>query len=205
MIPRSVPSCRTRRRRRCDFAIKVPLVYTNVFIRTWTAFQKLGVQRHVDARACGTPRSASTSRSASATTSTRRDPAEPIVLHLSQGGVQARAAGARPASRRPRRAAATTPFETIERSIRDQLGRMLGGGGFDPARDILGITVNRWPHGYAYQYNSLSDDFWLNGGEQPCVVARRPFGRIAIANSDAGPTPTPTRPSITGTARCRSC
>ena len=28
-----------------DFAIKVPLVYTNVFIRTWTAFQKLGVQR----------------------------------------------------------------------------------------------------------------------------------------------------------------
>ena len=55
-----------------------------------------------------------------------------------------------------------------------------------PAADILGITVNRWPHGYAYQYNSLADDFWLNGGEQPCVVARQRFGRIAIANSDAG-------------------
>ena len=49
-----------------------------------------------------------------------------------------------------------------------------------------GITVNRWPHGYAYQYNSLADPFWLDGGEQPCVVARRPHGRIAIANSDAG-------------------
>ena len=48
------------------------------------------------------------------------------------------------------------------------------------------ITVNRWPHGYAYQYNSLFDDFWRDGGEQPCVVARRPFGRIAIGNSDAG-------------------
>ena len=45
--------------------------------------------------------------------------------------------------------------------------------------------MNRWPHGYAYQYNSLSDEFWLNGGEQPCEVARRPFGRIAIANADA--------------------
>jgi spermidine dehydrogenase len=80
----------------------------------------------------------------------------------------------------------TTSFETIERGIRDQLGRALGGGGFDAAADILGITVNRWPHGYAYQYNSLSDDFWINHGEQPCVVARRPHGHIAIANADAG-------------------
>ena len=71
-------------------------------------------------------------------------------------------------------------------SIRHQLGRVLGGGGFDPAADILGITVNRWPHGYACQYNSLADDFWINGGEQPCVIARRPYKRIAIANADAG-------------------
>ena len=63
--------------------------------------------------------------------------------------------------------------------------RALSSGGFDPARDIAAITVNRWPHGYAYEYNSLWDPFWLDGGEQPCVVARQPFGRIAIANADA--------------------
>ena len=79
----------------------------------------------------------------------------------------------------------STTFETFERNIRDQLGRSLAGGGFDPARDITAITVNRWPHGYAYQYNSLFDDFWMKGGEQPCQVARKPFGRIAIANADA--------------------
>ena len=62
----------------------------------------------------------------------------------------------------------------------------LGPGGFDPARDIAAITVNRWPHGYAYEYNSLFDSFWLEGGETPCEVARKPYGRIAIANSDAG-------------------
>ena len=45
--------------------------------------------------------------------------------------------------------------------------------------------MNRWPHGYAYQYNSLWDKFWLEGGEQPCARARKPFGRIAIANADA--------------------
>ena len=63
---------------------------------------------------------------------------------------------------------------------------VLGAGGFDAARDIVGLTVNRWPHGYAYQYNSLYDDFWVNGTEPPCAVARRPYGRLAIANADAG-------------------
>jgi spermidine dehydrogenase len=56
----------------------------------------------------------------------------------------------------------------------------------DPARDIKAITVNRWAHGYSYQYNSLFDDFWLKGGLTPCERGRRPFGRLAIANSDAG-------------------
>jgi spermidine dehydrogenase len=46
--------------------------------------------------------------------------------------------------------------------------------------------VNRWPHGYAYEYNSLFDKFWLEGTETPCEVARRPYGRLAIANADAG-------------------
>jgi spermidine dehydrogenase len=77
------------------------------------------------------------------------------------------------------------PFETFERRTRDQLARMLGSGGFDPARDIAGITVNRWAHGYAYEYSALWDPDWPPN-KRPCVVARRPFGRIAIANSDAG-------------------
>ena len=77
-----------------------------------------------------------------------------------------------------------TPFETFERHIHDQLGRMLSAGGFDPARDIQAITVNRWSHGYAYEYNSLFDPRWPED-QRPCVVGRQRFGRIAIANSDA--------------------
>jgi spermidine dehydrogenase len=75
------------------------------------------------------------------------------------------------------------PFATFERNIRDQLGRTLPG--FDPARDIEGITVNRWAHGYAYGYNSLFDPDWSEE-EKPWVLGRKPFGHIAIANSDAG-------------------
>ena len=78
----------------------------------------------------------------------------------------------------------TTPFATFERHIRDELGRMLAPAGFDPARDIAAITVNRWPHGYAYEYNPLWDPEWAPEA-QPCVIARQPFGRITIANSDA--------------------
>jgi spermidine dehydrogenase len=79
----------------------------------------------------------------------------------------------------------TTTFRTFELRIRDQLARVLGEGGFDPARDVDAITVNRWPHGYAYEYNPLWDPDWP-AGESPCEVGRRPFGRITIANADAG-------------------
>ncbi|MCJ7591369.1 MAG: hypothetical protein MUO51_08440, partial [Woeseiaceae bacterium] len=43
----------------------------------------------------------------------------------------------------------------------------------------------RWPHGYAYEYNDLSDPAgWgpLNG---PHIRGRAQIGRISIANSDA--------------------
>jgi spermidine dehydrogenase len=80
-----------------------------------------------------------------------------------------------------------TSFSTFERNIRDQLARMLGPTGFDAVRDIDGITVNRWAHGYAYGYNSLFDPDWSEE-EKPWVIGRKPFGRITIANSDAGAT-----------------
>ena len=62
---------------------------------------------------------------------------------------------------------------------------MLSEGGFDSARDIEAITVNRWPHGYAYEYNSLYDPVWP-AGQAPNEIGRKPFGKIHIANSDAG-------------------
>ena len=79
----------------------------------------------------------------------------------------------------------TTPFDTFERRIRDQLGRMLAAGGFDPHKDVQAITVNRWPHGYACEYNSLFEPQDRPASERPCVLGRKPFGRITIANSDS--------------------
>ena len=69
---------------------------------------------------------------------------------------------------------------------------MLGPGGFDPARDIAAITVNRWPHGYSYTYNSLTDPVeWVyaQSPTRPCVIGRQPYGLVAIANADAAASP----------------
>jgi spermidine dehydrogenase len=183
VIPALCPDLPAEQKTAMAYAIKVPLVYTNVFIRNWSAFQTLGVQR------VSTPSMWHTSFTLDMPVSIgsyrhQTNPAEPIVLHLTKSACKP-GLPTREQHRAGRRELLGTPFAIVERNIREQLGRSLGGGGFDPARDVLGITVNRWPHGYAYQYNSLEDDFWVKGGEQPCAVARRPFGRITVANSDA--------------------
>jgi spermidine dehydrogenase len=164
-------------------AEKVPLVYTNVALKNWESFVRL--------------QTASIYAPGSYFTEARLDhrvsignyhctnkPDEPIVVTMSRypcsPGLPARSQ-----HRAGRANLYATSFETFERNIREQLTRSVGAGGFDPARDIAAITVNRWPHGYAYQYNSLWDPFWLEGGPLPCVEARKPCGRIAIANADA--------------------
>ncbi|HTZ98162.1 MAG TPA: NAD(P)-binding protein [Terriglobales bacterium] len=165
-------------------AIKVPLVYTNVLLRDGMAFEKLG------ANAIYAPGGYHTWVNLDLPVSIGgyrcpHDPSEPTVVHMSKAPCKAGLAP-REQHQLGRMELYTTTFETFERNIRDQLARTLGGGGFDPARDIAAITVNRWPHGYAYEYNSLFDSFVLAGGEAPCEIARKPFGRISIANSDAG-------------------
>ena len=76
-------------------------------------------------------------------------------------------------------------FEDFEREVRTVLDGMLGPAGFDVQEDLLAITVNRWPHGYAYSYLDLWDPKWPEG-KAPHEIARQSFGNIAIANADAG-------------------
>ena len=77
-----------------------------------------------------------------------------------------------------------TPFATFETEIKQQLNAMFGAYGFDAERDIEAVTVNRWSHGYAYEYMDLHDPKWPKG-EAPHELGRKPMGRISIANSDS--------------------
>ncbi len=175
----------TRRWRQLRSAEKVPLVYTNVALRNWESFVRLQT-RSVTAPGCYFTEFGLDRRVSIGDYHCTKRPDEPIVLTMERYPCSA---GTTRRGNKHRCRTATicmaTSFETFERKIREVLARSLGAGGFDPARDIAAITVNRWPHGYAYQYNSLWDPFWLDGGPLPCVEARKPFGRIAIANADA--------------------
>ncbi|MBZ5705085.1 MAG: NAD(P)-binding protein [Acidobacteriia bacterium] len=165
-------------------AAKVPLLYTNVVLRNWTSCQKLGASS-IYAPSAYHPYMNLDLPVSIGDYHCPTKPEESIVVHM----VKTPCKPGRPARdqhRIGRMELFSTTFDTMERKIREQMARTLGPGGFDPARDISAITVNRWPHGYAYEYNSLWDKFWLEGGELPCEVARKPFGRLAIANCDAG-------------------
>ncbi len=80
----------------------------------------------------------------------------------------------------------TKSFEEYEREIRSELNHVLGGHGFDAARDIAGITVNRWGHGYNY-FKEPGPREKLD--QPPYRAGRQKLGRISFAGADAGGTP----------------
>lgn len=185
MIPFLCPELPDRQKEALHYLVKVPLVYGTVGIRNWTSFQKLGIQ------SVHAPGSFWESVSLNAAINigeyhSPKSPADPILLHLSRTPCKP-GLPAREQHKAGRVELLMTSFEDFERSTRDQLARMLSPGGFDPAEDIQAITINRWPHGYGYEYNPLFDPDWPQS-ERPNVIGRKKFGRITIANTDSGAT-----------------
>jgi len=183
VIPYMCPEMPEAQKQGLAYNIKVPLVYTNVQIRNWIALDKLKVHG-VSCPGCtfsGIEMDFPISMGGYEFT---QDPEQPCVLHMQHVPVGP-GKTAREMQRTGRMQLYATNFATFERTIRDQLGRALGEGGFDPARDIEAITLNRWPHGYSYEYLSLFDPIWPKG-QAPNEIGRQPFGNIHVANSDAG-------------------
>ena len=184
-IPYLCPELPEKQKDALHYLVKVPLVYTSVGLRNWTAFQKLGISTihapgaYWNSVGLNWPVNIGDYHSP-------RSPEEPILLHMSRTPCKP-GLPAREQHKAGRMELLVTPFELFERKIRDQLSRMLAAGGFDAARDIEAITVNRWPHGYGYEYNPLFDPEWP-AGQAPHILGRKPYGRIAIANSDSGAT-----------------
>lgn len=190
VVPYVCPELPEAQKEALAYGIKAPRVYTNVLLRNSRAFARLGV-RSIEAP--GSYHSSSSLQYPLSLGSYRgpRSDDEPIVLRMHRAPCDP-GKPRREQLRAGQRELLNTSFETFEANIRDQLDRMLAEGGFDANRDIAGITVNRWPHGNAYIYNTLTEPIeWClyPSDERPCVIARQPFGRLAFANSDAGANP----------------
>jgi len=188
MIPSIAPELPETQREALASQVKTPILYTNVALRNWRAWKELGIGAvsapngyHVNAMLDFPVSLGSYKFSAG--------PDDPVIVHMERFPHRNNEGlNRREQFRLGQYELLSTPYETIERDVRQQLADMLDGGGFDPARDIQGITVNRWSHGYAYMYDWLEEPYYEDWDDEryPHVRGRKPFGRVAIANSDAG-------------------
>src|SRR6266852_481165 len=177
MIPYICPELPEKQKEALSYLVKAPLVYTHVALHNWTSFAKLNVHQIV------APGGYHTYNALDFPVSLGqyqfpRNPEEPMVLFMLRTPCKP-GLPQRDQNRAGRAELMQTPFSKFERNIRDQLSRMLGSAGFDPAKDIEGITVNRWAHGYAFTPNALFDPDWKEE-EKPWVLGRQPFGKISI-------------------------
>ncbi len=166
-----------------SYGTKVPLVYTKVLIPDWKRFAEIGTdfiyyptgfyKQAEFAYPVSFPNYAGS-----------MEPEDPMVLHMChvpwvpdiQGPAQ---------WREGRQRLLRTPYTEFEYHVKTQLSQALGKFGFDPDRDIHAITVNRWPHGYAYSPDLIWEPDYASEADKPWVKGRQPVGRIHIANSDA--------------------
>ncbi len=183
MIPYLCPEMPQAQKAALHSLVKTPLVYTSVALCDWTALHKLGASQVMAPGGYHGYFVLNPAVDIGGVTA-ERSPDKPILIHMVRTPCHP-GLPEHDQNRAGRAELLATPFETFEREIRSQLGRALAGGGFDPARDIVGVTVNRWPHGYAPEYNPLWEPD-LAPELRPNVVGRQRFGRIAIANSDSG-------------------
>ena len=184
IIPYLCPELPEEQKTALHELVKIPLVYTSVALRNWRALHNLGVMS-VYAPGCYFPTLRLNWPVDIGAYRSVRSPDEPILLFMVRTPCQP-GLPEKDQHRMGRMELLETSFESFERNIRKQLARMLKAGGFDPAKDITAITVNRWPHGYAYEYNPLFDDFSAPEAKRPHIIGRKRFGRISIANSDSG-------------------
>ena len=164
--------------------VKGPLTYTNVLLRNWQAWDKLKV--HSISNPSGFFSLVKLDYPVSmGGYQFSPDPSQPIIAHLVHVPTVPEAGpGLADKYRAARMKLFGMTFADFEGAVRDEMTRMLGAGGFDAEKDILGITVNRWSHGYAYYPTALFDQ--IDTKPFPEELARRRVGRVAIANSDAG-------------------
>jgi spermidine dehydrogenase len=187
MIPYLCPELPQAQREALAFQVKIPILYTTVALRNWKAWKTLGIgatvcpgSYHINAMldfpvSLGDYRFSETED-------------QPVIVHMERFPHRYdEGLTAQQQYRLGRYELLTTPFDVIERNVRSQLQSMLGDGGFNAAEDIVGITVNRWSHGYSYWYNPLFDTVYDDDDDPryPHMIGRKPFGHISIANADS--------------------
>jgi spermidine dehydrogenase len=185
IIPFLCPELGETQRAALDYPEKIPLAVVNVALRRWRAIAESGIGKVYTPAGFlnGMGLDFPVSMGGYAYSA---DPDQPVVLDCLHAAVDGdRELHVFERLKRGRYTMLERPFAEYEEHTRAQLLAAWGDHGFDPDRDIAAITVNRWPHGYAWEYTHLWDEPGWSRGAGPHVIARQQLGRISIANSDA--------------------
>jgi len=186
MLPHLCPELPLDQRKALDYATKIPLVYISIAVRNWRALSNLGLRgiyipqpKLMHSFGLDFPVSMGGYNFT-------QNPDQPTVLHGTHVPTDPDTGlDHRQQAINGRRRLYEISFDEFERDIIEQMEGSLKGGGFDAERDIAALTVNRWPHGYAWEYNDYSDPAEYNPYNGPHIKGREKIGRISIANSDA--------------------
>jgi spermidine dehydrogenase len=168
------------------YASKTPLAYINVAVRNWRPFAELGMNDIYVPQSSLMQFFELDFPVSMGDYKFTQQPDEPTLIHgYFVPTAPDQGLTAREQNRAGRRQLLEMSWDDFESGILRQLEGALGAAGFDAERDVAAITVNRWPHGYAYEYNELFDPPGYGDGKGPHVEGRQQIGRISIANSDA--------------------
>ena len=186
IIPHICQQLPEKQKEGLKYGSKVPLIWANVVIKDNTPFRKAGAEFYECPNGYFTIITRSPTTNLADYQAPLKD-GDPLVLFMMGSPVPIREPDqtVRDVFRQARYELLGTPFSKFEDEIKTQLTDLFAAHGFDADRDIEAITINRWAHGYAYDYTDLFDGEF-NKGAYPHEIGRKQFGRISIANSDAG-------------------
>lgn len=186
IIPHICPELPEDQREAIDYATKVPLIYISVAMRNWRPFAELGMHS-INIMQTDFMHSFGMDFPVSmGGVDYPENPDQAMIVH----GTVVPCAPDKGLSAREqhvigRRSIYEMSWNDMEQRIVGQITGALRSTDFDPQRDIAAITANRWPHGYAYEYNDYSDPPQWGPDNGPHILGARQMGRISIANSDA--------------------
>lgn len=192
IIPELCPELPKKQKEALKYNVKVPLVWIQVAMKNWHMFANKGISRAIS------PNSFFNNMYIDFPVSigdyqypqTFDEPVVFLMNHVPTRPYEGLTN--REQHRKGRYDILKFSFQDYEDKIIDHLSAMFGSDFKE--EDLAGITVNRWAHGYSYEYNSLFDNAFFDGRmpdsmdneRYPHVIGRKSFGNISIANSDSG-------------------
>ncbi|MCP5090103.1 MAG: FAD-dependent oxidoreductase, partial [Gammaproteobacteria bacterium] len=166
------------------YATKIPFVIGNIAIRNWRAFAESGFHAFYSPGDVYFKQMLLDFPVSMGDYHYSKGPDEPIVISAWYSPTT-RGLPAKDQYRVGRARLMEMSYDDFEQDIYSHLDGMLGPYGFDAEREIAGITLNRWPHGYAYEFEGIGVPGEYDRYTGPHITGRAQIGRISIANSDS--------------------